>query len=51
MEPSGDPEARIRDLERPLADQAGASEVSTRAFEAPASPGASVKVPVPPPYP
>ncbi len=26
MEPTGDPEARIRDLERPLAGQAGASE-------------------------
>jgi hypothetical protein len=34
MEPYGDPEARIRDLERPLADRAGASELGTRPYEA-----------------
>ncbi|GAB3217204.1 DUF3060 domain-containing protein [Mycolicibacterium hippocampi] len=34
MEPDGDPEARIRDLERPLADQAHASELGTRPYEA-----------------
>ncbi|MEH3140643.1 MAG: DUF3060 domain-containing protein [Mycobacterium kyogaense] len=39
MEPTGDPEARIRDLERPLAGQAGASELG------------SSTVPVPPPHP
>lgn len=32
MEPDGDPEARIRDLERPLADQAGASELGTQPY-------------------
>ena len=34
MEPFGDPEARIRDLERPLADRAEASEMGTRSYEA-----------------
>lgn len=32
MEPDGDPEARIRDLERPLAQQADASELGTRPY-------------------
>ena len=44
MEPDGDPEARIRDLERPLAQQAHASELGTRPYEA----GPSAGVPVPP---
>lgn len=43
MEPEGDPEARIRDLERPLADQAQASELGTRPYEA--IPSADVPVP------
>lgn len=43
MEPDGDPEARIRDLERPLAQQANASELTTRPYEA--SPSADVPVP------
>ncbi|HEY9265569.1 MAG TPA: hypothetical protein VIQ11_13285, partial [Mycobacterium sp.] len=48
MEPNGDPEARIRDLERPLAQRAEANELGTRAYEAPPS----ADVPVPPyPYP
>lgn len=46
MEPEGDPEARIRDLERPLADRAQASELGTRPYDA--SPSADVPVP---PYP
>lgn len=37
MEPHGDPEARIRDLERPLADQAGASELGTQPYTQPYS--------------
>ncbi|PRC44922.1 hypothetical protein C6A85_97770, partial [Mycobacterium sp. ITM-2017-0098] len=44
MEPFGDPEARIRDLERPLADQAGASELGTRPY-AEAAPTPTVPVP------
>lgn len=32
MEPDGDPEARIRDLERPLAQQADGSELGTRPY-------------------
>lgn len=47
MEPFGDPEARIRDLERPLADRANASEMGTRPYEV----TSSANVPVPPPYP
>jgi len=48
MEPSGDPEARIRDLERPLADQAAANELGTHAYQDVAPP----TTPVPPyPYP
>lgn len=43
MEPHGDPEARIRDLERPLADRAGASELGTTPYEAQLPP-------MPPPY-
>lgn len=31
MEPTGDPEARIRDLERPLAEQASATEIGSTA--------------------
>ncbi|AFM15680.1 Protein of unknown function (DUF3060) [Mycolicibacterium chubuense NBB4] len=46
MEPFGDPEARIRDLERPLTDQARATELGTRPFEA-----ALVPVPGPVPQP
>ena len=47
MEPDGDPEARIRDLERPLADQAYANELGTQPYEA----GPSEHVPVAPhPY-
>lgn len=38
MEPYGDPEARIRDLERPLADQAHSNELGTHAYEAPPPP-------------
>ncbi|MBX7432247.1 DUF3060 domain-containing protein [Mycobacterium sp. Y57] len=45
MEPDGDPEARIRDLERSLADRASASELGTRPYDGSASAG----VPVPPP--
>lgn len=44
MEPYGDPEARIRDLERPLADQAGASELGTQPYTE-ASPPPTVPVP------
>lgn len=44
MEPDGDPEARIRDLERPLAEQAHASELGTRPYEV----TSSADVPVPP---
>lgn len=43
MEPNGDPEARIRDLERPLAEQAAANELGTRDQQAP--PSADVPVP------
>lgn len=46
MEPFGDPEARIRDLERPLADRAEASEMGTRSYEA--APTADMPAP---PYP
>nr|ABP47594.1 putative conserved membrane protein [Mycolicibacterium gilvum PYR-GCK] len=38
MEPNGDPEARIRDLERPLADRARASELGTHPYGAPPVP-------------
>jgi len=44
MEPDGDPEARIRDLERPLADRAHANELGTQPYEG----GPSADVPVPP---
>ncbi|CAN3127250.1 DUF3060 domain-containing protein [Mycobacterium sp. smrl_JER01] len=44
MEPFGDPEARIRDLERPLADRARASELGTGPSEGVSPP----TVPVPP---
>lgn len=47
MEPDGDPETRIRDLERPLADQAHASELGTRPYGA--SSPTEVPVPVPSP--
>lgn len=43
MQPDEDPEARIRELERPLADQAHSSELGTRPYEAPPS----TDVPVP----
>lgn len=46
MEPDGDPEARIRDLERPLTDQAQSSELGTRPYET--TPSANTPVP---PYP
>lgn len=46
MEPNGDPEARIRDLERPLADRAAESELGTRPYENAAPPP-----PPPPPTP
>ncbi|UXA18865.1 DUF3060 domain-containing protein [Mycobacterium sp. SMC-4] len=45
MEPDVDPEARIRDLERPLADRARASELGTQPY------ASSAGVPVPPPPP
>lgn len=38
MEPYGDPEARIRDLERPLADRAQSNELGTQPYEAPPPP-------------
>lgn len=38
MEPDGDPEARIRDLERPLAQQADASELGARPYRSAPSP-------------
>ncbi len=44
MEPDGDPEARIRDLERPLADRAYTNELGTQPYEA----APSADVPVPP---
>ncbi len=46
MEPYGDPEARIRDLERPLADRAQASELGAQPYE-----GAPPPPPPPPPPP
>lgn len=49
MEPDGDPEARIRDLERPLAEQAHASEFGTRPYES--APSAHVPVPLDPYHP
>lgn len=55
MEPNGDPEARIRDLERPLADRARASELGTHPSDAGpwdaatyVSAGPQDTVPVPP---
>ena len=45
MEPDGDPEARIRDLERPLADRAAESEMGTQPYDSAAPP------PPPPPAP
>ncbi len=47
MEPDGDPEARIRDLERPLADRAYTNELRTQPYEA--TPSADVPV-APYPY-
>ncbi|OKH75654.1 hypothetical protein EB72_09220 [Mycobacterium sp. SWH-M1] len=46
MEPTGDPEARIRDLERPLAGQADASELGGSTVPVPPYP-----YPAPPPEP
>ncbi|WP_052765002.1 DUF3060 domain-containing protein [Mycolicibacterium obuense] len=46
MEPTGDPEARIRDLERPLADQASAGELGGSTVPVPPYP-----YPAPPPDP
>jgi hypothetical protein len=43
MEPDGDPEARIRDLERPLTDRAQATELGTQPYEA--QPSSAVPVP------
>lgn len=56
MNPQDDPEARIRDLERPLADRAQASEMGTQPYTVagsypPPYPGAPQTYPVaPPPY-
>ncbi|MCV7367788.1 DUF3060 domain-containing protein [Mycolicibacterium duvalii] len=47
MEPDADPEARIRDLERPLAERARASELGTQPYPT----SAGVPVPPPAPYP
>lgn len=47
MEPTGDPEARIRDLERPLAGQASASELGGSTVPVPPYPYAA---PPPDPY-
>lgn len=47
MEPDADPEARIRDLERPLAERARASELGTQPYQALPPPGSS---PYPSPY-
>lgn len=47
MEPDADPEARIRDLERPLAERARASELGTQPYTTPTE----VPVPAPSPYP
>ena len=51
MEPDGDPEARIRDLERPLADRAYNNEMGTQPYEV--APTADMSVPPyqGPPYP
>lgn len=49
MEPDGDPEARIRDLERPLADRAQSNELGTRPYEAPPTPPSDPYQYVPPP--
>jgi hypothetical protein len=43
MDPQDDPEARIRDLERPLSDMARTSEIGA------AQPGPWVYTPTPPP--
>ena len=60
MEPDGDPEARIRDLERPLADRARANELGTQPYRLDSSPPTYRYVPpsesegtypVPPPLP
>lgn len=51
MEPDGDPEARIRDLERPLVDLAQSSELGTHPYGTASPPQWSADVPVPPyPY-
>ncbi|MEZ0339931.1 DUF3060 domain-containing protein [Mycobacterium sp. pV006] len=41
MEPDADPEARIRDLERPLAERACASELGTQPYQPMPPPGPS----------
>lgn len=51
MEPYGDPEARIRDLERPLADRAQSNELGTQPYEAPPTPSSEPYQYVPPPPP
>ncbi|MDA2892028.1 DUF3060 domain-containing protein [Mycolicibacterium sp. BiH015] len=51
MEPYGDPEARIRDLERPLADRAQYNELGTQPYEAPPTPPSEPYQYVPPPPP
>ncbi|BBY73454.1 hypothetical protein MPRF_03530 [Mycolicibacterium parafortuitum] len=60
MEPDGDPEARIRDLERPLADRARANELGTQPYRPDSTPPTYRYVPpsesqgtypVPPPLP
>ena len=48
MEPDGDPEARIRDLERRLAEQAHSSELGTRPYASASSADWSADVPAPP---
>ncbi|BBX71994.1 DUF3060 domain-containing protein [Mycolicibacterium psychrotolerans] len=50
MEPTGDPEARIRDLERPLAEQAGATEMGATAPIPPPPYGAPYGMPPTDPY-
>lgn len=50
MEPFGDPEARIRDLERPLADQAAANELGTHPYREVAPPTTPVPPYSHPPY-
>jgi len=56
MEPQDDPEARIRDLERPLSDRARASELGTGPpgpdpYPTPTRPYATYQDPYPPPPP